>query len=74
MPLNLNGMMFSFNGDISGMVAGVGSCQGWGLPGSCVVCSPVLWPFSHPPPPRLPLLCSQAGPYLINVTNGFVLF
>lgn len=59
MPLNLNGMMFAFNGDISGMLVAVGSCSDWGLPGSCVVCSPVLWRFSHPPPPRLQgSLCS----------------
>ena len=50
MPLNPNGTMFPFNGDISGVMAAVGRRWGGGLPGSCVMCSFVLWPFSHPLP------------------------
>lgn len=70
MPVNPSGMMFPFNGDTSGVMAAVGRCRG-GDSGSCVVCGLVLWP-SPTPPPRLPLLCSQAGQHLVNLIEGFV--
>lgn len=71
-PLNPSGTMLSFNGDIFSVVAAVGTCLNGGLPGSCVVCLPLLWPFSLPPSSRVPLLCSQAGQLLVNVIEGFV--
>lgn len=78
MPLNPKGNMFSFNGDILGMVAAERRCWGEGLPGS-VSCAALFSgpsprpPSSRPHSPRLPLLCSQAGQPLVNLIEGFVL-
>ena len=51
MPLNPKGTMFPFNGDISGVVAAVGRCSGWGLAWFlCHRMQLVLRPFSAPTP------------------------
>lgn len=66
MPVNPSGTMFPFNGDTSGMVAAVGRCGaggGGGGGGSLapILCVGLVLQLSPTPPPRLPLLCSQAG-------------
>lgn len=72
MPLNPNGMMCPFNGDISGVVAAAGRCSrgaAW-LPHHRA--QPLPWPSSRPSP-TAPGLCSQAGRHLVNLIEGFVL-